>query len=482
MKLRPKQAAPARPTGNHAGLHPAAPFPLDIPPLDPALEHVSSQDALQGPAPRDADLQPLPPSDDHSHHDNSADLNRRLVELSERLVELEVCLNVAESERTQVRAVLEALPHPVIITDPFEDVVLMSASAAELIGLRENGPPGPAGSADAPSPAGRGHGPLAHLIPDPHFHQLVYSVRSLHRRGMERIVRRTVDLGFRRATFDITLVCACNLSDGKPSPWGVVTILSEVAPETPSPAGHPGAWAEASSLIADQLRQPLLALHGFTNLLADTARASSDIADHLALVRDEVDRLNRLVADFGLLARLESDLVTPAARPVDLLDLARTAIDTLRKNPHTQTLQADLHAPHASPPVVHADRDLLLGVLQNLIRSLAALMPPGQSLRLDIGPSAQLGFTDLLLTAPTLRPTPAHLPATPDREADLSRSTTDPTLELPLRLARSVVERVHGGVLTVRQTPERQLQLHLSLPLVRTPAASTAGAGQKGQG
>lgn len=220
-------------------------------------------------------------------------------ELGQRLAELEVRLDVAESERWHARAVLASLCVPVIVTDPFEDVILLSTAAAELLGVDST-----------PGGGGRGYGPLASMWPDEAFVAAVAEVKSIHRRGARRTVRQVVSTEDGEITFDITLVCVCDQSDGRPSPWGVVAVLREVSAErTGSQIERAKIESELAGAIYQQLQSPLDEMHTAIDRLSRAV--SSDDPDHRAAISTavaELTRLSRLAQDLEAWSQLGQTL------------------------------------------------------------------------------------------------------------------------------------------------------------------------------
>jgi hypothetical protein len=132
--------------------------------------------------------------------------------LGQRNAELQVCLEVADSERRHARAALSVFPHPLLVTDPFDDLILMSAAAHDIFGI-------PAEAV----------GPLDAFFPTGELIETIRGMRGLDTRGAVRRSQMDLSTVVGMRTFDATFLCVCDTTDGRPSPWGVVTMLQDVS-------------------------------------------------------------------------------------------------------------------------------------------------------------------------------------------------------------------------------------------------------------
>jgi signal transduction histidine kinase len=108
-----------------------------------------------------------------------------------------------------------------------------------------------------------------------------------------------------------------------------------------------------------ELRSPLSSLQVGLELL-ETGRASPDGAT-LAMLHDETDRLNRLVADLLLLARVDERGLAPRAEEVDLDDLLDAERVRLQAQPGPKV------GTRIQPVKVRGDRGQLGRAIRNLV-------------------------------------------------------------------------------------------------------------------
>lgn len=116
--------------------------------------------------------------------------------------------------------------------------------------------------------------------------------------------------------------------------------------------------------VAHEVRNPLAAISGCAELL-EPARAQSEDARLLDVIKRETQRLSTTVNDLLIFARPQR----PRRMPTDLLNLVSVQIDAFRVSVADQDLRVILRDPE--PVAITADPDLLTQVLWNLMRNAA---------------------------------------------------------------------------------------------------------------
>jgi PAS domain S-box-containing protein len=105
----------------------------------------------------------------------------------------------------------------------------------------------------------------------------------------------------------------------------------------------------------------------------------------LAIVKRNVEHLQRLVEDMRDVVRVEGGGLRLARQPVDLADLARQAVETLRPAAAERGVRLEADAPGAVPVLGDAGR--LTQVLYNLVTNALKFTPPGG--RVDVRAEAR---------------------------------------------------------------------------------------------
>jgi two-component system sensor histidine kinase BaeS len=114
--------------------------------------------------------------------------------------------------------------------------------------------------------------------------------------------------------------------------------------------------------VSHDLRTPLTSIRGYADGIHD---GHVEPARGAAVIRQEAQRLERLVSDLLLLARLQSRSFT-----LDMVDLDLTAaVHTAAEGAAGATTDVVVHAITSGPVPVHADPDRLAQVLANLVEN-----------------------------------------------------------------------------------------------------------------
>ncbi|TAJ47914.1 MAG: HAMP domain-containing histidine kinase [Herbiconiux sp.] len=218
-----------------------------------------------------------------------------------------------------------------------------------------------------------------------------------------------------------------------------------------------------------ELRTPLAAIQGYAELTRQDAESLPDITEYsLARIESEAKRMNSLVSDLLLLARLDEgqDLHLDE---IDLGEIAVNAVSDARATAPTRPWAVQV--PDA-PALVTGDRERLHQVVLNLLSNAVVHTPEGTSITTSVsfpdgGDVVELRVSD---DGPGI---PADLqPELFERFArgDSSRSRRSGSTGLGLAIVSSIVE-AHEGDITVDSSPEGTTFI---LRFARLPGASPA--------
>lgn len=193
--------------------------------------------------------------------------------------------------------------------------------------------------------------------------------------------------------------------------------------------------------VTHELRTPLTAIKGSMEGLIDGVLPA--VPETFEQIRQEADRLSRLVDDLQELSRVEARAYPLDLKPVDVSALLGTLNKRLGFQFDEQGVALTLSLP-PFPVRVHADEDRILQVLTNLVGNALQYTPSGGSVTLDvevIGSTAQFSVKDTGLGIPA-----EHLAHIFDRfyRVDKSRSRARGGSGIGLTIARHLVE-AHGG-------------------------------------
>ena len=138
---------------------------------------------------------------------------------------------------------------------------------------------------------------------------------------------------------------------------------------------------EFLAMLAHELRNPLSAV---TNALAALERATGDDRAHLArILGRQSEHLAHLVNDLLDVSRIRFGLVALRRERLDLRDVARTAIETVRARPESERLSISVRV-EREPIMVDADPDRLDQVLGNLLDNAVKYTPAGGAIDVSV--------------------------------------------------------------------------------------------------
>jgi PAS domain S-box-containing protein len=224
------------------------------------------------------------------------------------------------------------------------------------------------------------------------------------------------------------------------------------------------------SIISHELKTPVALVKGYASTLRreDAAWDPSTVADGLAVIEEEADRLAALIEDLLDASRLQAGGLKLNAAEVQLPGLAARLVERFATQSPTHKFVIDF-APDF-PPVV-GDEERLTQVISNLMSNAVKYSPPGTSVTITGRSEPSRVVVSVGDQGPGIAP--EDLPHVFDRfyrAADAARRTKG--TGLGLYLARAVVE-AHGGTIWADSRPGEGTSVTFALP--RADTAAIAG-------
>jgi heavy metal sensor kinase len=226
-------------------------------------------------------------------------------------------------------------------------------------------------------------------------------------------------------------------------------------------------FKEQQRFIADashELRTPLAVLRGETEVALEKPRTTGEYQESLELIKDEAERLSRIVEDLFILARQPID--TPAAlmkEPLSLndavSDCARAArVLAIRKG--VQLKSED----DSSAIVLNGDEELLKRMILNLLDNAVKYTPEGGQVSISL--ARQNGHAQITVRDSGIGILPVDQPHVFDRfyRVDKARSRALGGAGLGLSIVRWIVD-AHEGKIEVESTPGKGSAFTVELPL-----------------
>lgn len=212
--------------------------------------------------------------------------------------------------------------------------------------------------------------------------------------------------------------------------------------------------------VSHELRTPLTVIKGNVDLI----RKLGPDEESLDSIRDEADRLTRMVGDLLTLAQAESGKLPLNLQPVDLGELLTDVFQQMRV---LAGEKIKLRLTEIDRVLVNGDRDRLKQVFINLVSNAIHYTPQGGVVTLRLvreGDSAQVTVSD---TGPGIPK--EDLPHIFDRfyRAEKSRTRTKTSgFGLGLSIVQAIVQK-HGGQVTVSALEGQGTTFTVILPLAK---------------
>ncbi len=200
---------------------------------------------------------------------------------------------------------------------------------------------------------------------------------------------------------------------------------------------------EFLATLSHELRTPLNAILGWTKLLRANAVPPAGMDRALEKVERNAQVQSRLVEDLLEVSRIVSGKMRLEVRPLDLLVLVTTAIESIRPTAEARGVLLERVGDRAPMPT-SGDPDRIQQVIWNLLSNAVKFTPSGGAVRIRL---RRAGAVDEIVVSDTgIGIQPEFLPNVFDtfRQADASATRSHGGLGLGLSIVRRLVE-LHGG-------------------------------------
>lgn len=135
--------------------------------------------------------------------------------------------------------------------------------------------------------------------------------------------------------------------------------------------------------VSHEIKNPLSSLRS----ALETVARSNDPADRerlLAVMAQDVRRLDRLISDITNASRIDAEMARAATEPVDLSELLRTIVELYEDRLLPSELAIDLDIPEGESFVVEGVSGRLGQVVDNLVSNAVSFSPKGGHIRLSL--------------------------------------------------------------------------------------------------
>ncbi|MCP3905313.1 MAG: PAS domain-containing protein [Planctomycetes bacterium] len=375
----------------------------------------------------------------------------------DEITDLTVRQRVAENRRHQIEAVLNSLRDLVLVTDPYNEVVMANRSATDVLGVAASGDPAC---------------PLDQVVSDQELCRLITDTRE-HGTGHEyRHVEHSLRLPEpgrgEEVVFDVALTC---VEEHDREGACVVTVLHDLTRERELAQLKTDFVAKASH----ELRTPLSSIRAYVEMLIDgEAPDDATRVEFYRIIHGEADRLGRLIDNLLDISRIEAGTMDVRPEPLRVCDVIERAVQTIAPQAEKRPITIDVRVP--DPDLrVEADADMLLQVVLNILSNAVKYTPPGGAITVhaegqELERRVEISVADTGVGIPA-----AALPRLFDRfyrVEDCKHMAAGSGLGLSL--CDHIIETVHGGRLAVESQVGAGTTVRIGLPVAFAGRRGTA--------
>jgi heavy metal sensor kinase len=226
-------------------------------------------------------------------------------------------------------------------------------------------------------------------------------------------------------------------------------------------------FSEQQRFIADashELRTPLAVLRSETEVALGKKRSANEYEESLTLIKDEAERLSRIVEDLSILANQPSEMPAVLMKePLVLNDVVNDCVRAARVLGSRKNLKLKLENAN-SALILNGDEELLRRMLLNLLDNAVKYTPTGGEI--FVGLARQNGNARLIVRDNGIGIPEADQSHVFDRfyRVDKARSRSLGGAGLGLSIVSWIVE-AHDGKVTLESLPERGSRFTVELPL-----------------
>ena len=347
--------------------------------------------------------------------------------------ELEIQLKVANAERQHAEAIIYSISDAVLVTDPFDDVVLANESAARTFEF---------------DLAQAERAPVDQVLHDQKVIDLIREMRQSNSTSGRRIVEHTVKSGSggQDRTFKVTLSC---VADRMENPAGVVAVLHDMTKEKEVAEMK----NDFVSNVSHELRTPLASIKAYIEMLidgeADDEKTRREFYD---VIQNESNRLSRLIDNILNISRIESGLVKVNKQPQSLTVILKEALEVIA--PQAKGKQITIN--EQLTPVFYqtiADRDMLYQAVLNLLSNGVKYTPEGGAITVQTEVNEAKKLVSARISDTGVGIPPKDLPFVFDKFFRVeANSRMAKGTGLGLSLVKHIIETVHHGRIFVEST------------------------------
>jgi signal transduction histidine kinase len=197
-------------------------------------------------------------------------------------------------------------------------------------------------------------------------------------------------------------------------------------------------------IASHDIRNPLSNIVMVAEDLRATAAVKPERMEHLDLISSEAQRVINIVEDLLTTTALETGKLELRVRAIDLTEVTRTVVTSLRWQANAKRQQIDFTEPSAGTGRLPGDAARLQQVIANLLGNALKFSPPGATTRLSLSRADHTVTLAVHDRGPGLSPAEIEQLFAPYQRFTASPTATESSYGLGLSIAHEIV-KLHGG-------------------------------------
>lgn len=219
---------------------------------------------------------------------------------------------------------------------------------------------------------------------------------------------------------------------------------------------------EFVSLASHELRTPMTAIKSYVWMVLND-KSGPKTKDYLQLVFNSTERLIHLVNDMLDISRIESGRVQLKLEPFDMPELLKQVMDEFKARAADKKISLSLE-PFASLPLITADRDKVMQVLENLVGNSLKFTESGGKITLASTVTGNYLETSVTDTGRGISEDELDKLFTKFERGAALTALSEPGTGLGLYLCKQYVE-LHKGTISTKSKLGQGSTFTFSLPL-----------------
>lgn len=259
-------------------------------------------------------LQPLDPAT--TSHAHIAEAANEIIAVAQTVINdarvqvkgYEIQVKVATAERQHAEAIIKSISDAVLVTSPFDEIVLANDAAAKTFNF------------DLP----KAHRlPVDRILRDPKMVDMIREMRQSKSVNTRRVVEHEIRAVGGDRTYKVTL---SGVASAAGEHAGVVAVLHDMTREKEVAEMK----NDFVSNVSHELRTPLASIKAYVEMLIDgEASDERTTTEFYEIIQGEANRLGRLIDNILNISRIESGLVKINKSPQSVSVIAKEAVDVI---------------------------------------------------------------------------------------------------------------------------------------------------------